>query len=186
MLQDSRDRIPEEIRMRMDTLITEYVLSWDLFHSAETIFCFVSFRSEVNTLHLLERSLKLGKTVSVPRVNPHKNVMDACIIENVTSSLEPGYYGILEPVQGCDIITSKKLDMIIAPGLAFTLRGERLGYGGGFYDRFMGCNEGSIRCALSYDQFILTELPVKEHDIPVDYVITESGVKPAQRERYET
>jgi 5-formyltetrahydrofolate cyclo-ligase len=185
-LQNIRDRIPEEKRMRMDARITEHIFSWELFQSAKKVFCFVSFRSEVNTIPLIEQSLKLEKTVSVPKVNPCTQSMDACIIENVTSSLEPGYYGILEPIKGCKILDSRSLDLIIAPGLAFTRRGERLGYGGGFYDRFMGCNDRAVRCALSYDQFILDELPVKEHDEPVDYVITESGVKPVVRKNHET
>ena len=107
--------------------------------------------------------------------------MDACVIADLSSSLKPGYYGIMEPHKHCEVIDYRILDLIITPGLAFTLNGERLGYGGGFYDRFMELHGDAVSCALSYDQFIIEELPVKEHDLPVDYVITESGVNPALR-----
>jgi len=165
----------------MDASVVEHIFSWDIFRSTEVLFCFVSFRSEVNTFPLLEQSLKLGKIVSVPRVKLSTNDMDACIIRNLSSSLKPGYYDIMEPQKDCETVDYRSLDLIITPGLAFTLRGERLGYGGGFYDRFMERHAQATSCALTYYQFILEELPVKEHDLPVDYVITESGVKPSLR-----
>ena len=165
----------------MDASITEHIISWDIYRSSKALFCFVSFRSEVNTFPLIDKSLKLGKIVSVPRVNLSTNEMDACVIDDLSSSLEPGYFGILEPQKVCEILDYRSLELIITPGLAFTLHGERLGYGGGFYDRFIERHGQAVSCALAYDRFILEELPVKEHDLPVDYVITESGVIPALR-----
>jgi len=163
----------------MDASIAEHIFSWDIYRSSKVLFCFVSFRSEVNSFSIIENSLKLGKTVAVPRVNLSTSEMDACVIEDLSSSLEPGYYGILEPLKNCDILDYHSLELVITPGLAFTLLGERIGYGGGFYDRFLERHGQAVSCALTYDRFILEELPVKEHDLAVDYVITESGVKPA-------
>ena len=108
--------------------------------------------------------------------------MRAFVIEDTRSSLEPGAYGILQPVEGCPELDYRNLELIIAPGLAFTRRGERLGYGGGFYDRFMERHRHATVCALTYNCLMLDELPVKDHDLPVDHVITETGVFSVLRE----
>ena len=178
-LLTQRDRIPRSEKELLDAAIASHLYSWDLFVSSRVLFCFVSFGSEIDTIALIERSFNLGKTVSIPRVNLEHNRMDACVIRDLKSSLQPGYYGILEPVVSCKRVDYTTVDLIITPGLAFTPRGERLGYGGGFYDRFLEHHAHATSCALSYDRFVLEELPVKDHDLPVDYVITESGVKSA-------
>ena len=182
-LQKLRDCIPDKEKERLDASIAKHIFSWEIFQSSSVIFCFVSFRSEVNTYTIIEKSMQLGKTVATPRVNLSTNNMDACIINDVSASLEAGYYGIPEPLKSCKIVDYRSIDLIITPGLAFTVRGERLGYGGGFYDRFMEHHRHTTSSALTYDRFILEELPVKEHDLPVDYVITESGIKAAMQER---
>jgi 5-formyltetrahydrofolate cyclo-ligase len=180
--QEIRDSIPKTEKEKMDAAVAAHLLSWEIYRSSKVLLCFVSFRSEIDTLPIIEQSFKLGKEVSVPKVNLSTGEMHAYIIEDLDSSLKPGYYGILEPVSGCRELDYLRLELIITPGLAFTLQGERLGYGGGFYDRFMGLHTQAISCALTYNRLILSELPIKEHDLPVDYVITESGVKPALRE----
>ena len=180
-VQKIRDSIPKPKKEQMDAAVAAHLLSWEIYRSSKVFFCFVSFRSEINTLPIIEQSFKLGKEVSVPKVNLSTGEMHAYIIEDLDSSLEPGHYGILEPVAGCRELDYHRLELIITPGRAFTLRGERLGYGGGFYDRFMGRHTQAISCALTYNRLILGELPIKEHDLAVDYVITESGVKPALR-----
>ena len=182
-LQKQRDRIPGNEKERMDASIAEHLFGWEIFQTSKIIFCFVSFRSEVNTYPIIEKSMQLGKTVATPRVNLSTKNMDACIIDDVFTSLEEGYYGIPEPVKSCKIVDYRSIELIITPGLAFTVRGERLGYGGGFYDRFMERHSHATSSALTYDRFILKELPVKDHDLPVDYVITESGIKAAMQER---
>jgi 5-formyltetrahydrofolate cyclo-ligase len=181
-LMTQRDSIPRTEKELLDAAIASHLYSWEMFISSRVLFCFVSFKSEVDTFSLIETSLKLGKTVSVPRVNLNSNRMESCVINDLTSSLAPGYYGILEPVDSCVPVDYGAIDLIITPGLAFTPRGERLGYGGGFYDRFLENHVQASSCALTYDRFVLDELPVKDHDLPVDYVITESGVKSALQE----
>jgi 5-formyltetrahydrofolate cyclo-ligase len=136
----------------------------------------VSFRSEVNTYAILKKSIQFDKVVSAPRINLSSGEMRAYIIDAVDSCLAPGEYGIFEPVSSCKELSYSDLELIIAPGLCFTLRGDRLGYGGGFYDRFMQKHSHAVTCSLTYSRLILEYLPVKEHDLPVDYLITESGV----------
>ncbi|RKX96232.1 MAG: 5-formyltetrahydrofolate cyclo-ligase, partial [Spirochaetes bacterium] len=81
----------------------------------------------------------------------------------------------------CPEADYSKLDLIIAPGLAFTKKGERLGYGGGYYDRFLSKYSEIPVCALTYEALITDSLPVKENDIAVDYLITEKGIKIAKK-----
>ncbi len=102
--------------------------------------------------------------------------MRAYIIDAVDSCLTPGEYGIYEPTSSCKELSYSDLELIIAPGLSFTFQGDRLGYGGGFYDRFMKKHNHAVTCALTYDRLIMDYLPVKDYDLPVDYLITESGV----------
>ena len=94
-----------------------------------------------------------------------------------SSDLKSGAYGILEPSDSCEEVDYCDIDIVITPGLAFTLKGDRLGYGGGYYDRFLIQYPAITRCALTYDRLILGSLPVKENDVPVDYLISEIGVK---------
>jgi 5-formyltetrahydrofolate cyclo-ligase len=177
-----RDGISTLEKIRLDKAIMKHLLSWEKYCSSTHLFCYVSFRSEVNTKPIIEASLEKGKTVAVPRIDMNSGEMRAYIIEDTGPSLEPGIYGILEPVGYCIELDYQHLELIIAPGLAFTPQGQRLGYGGGFYDRFMERHAHATLCALVYDRLILDQIPVKGHDIPVDYLVTESGVHSAKRE----
>jgi 5-formyltetrahydrofolate cyclo-ligase len=175
-MQSLRDSIPRDEKQRLDEAIVENLFGWNIFKSAKHIFCYMSFRSEIDTLPVIHRSLMEKKVVSVPKIDLSTKQMRACIIEDTQKSLKPGSFGILEPIEGCSELSYENLQLIVAPGLAFTRRGERLGYGGGFYDRFIECHNHIPVCSLIYNRLILEELPVKDHDLPVDYLITESGV----------
>jgi 5-formyltetrahydrofolate cyclo-ligase len=181
-LQRMRDSIPSDEKKGLDRLIQDHVLHWEGYRSATTLFCYVSFRSEVDTIPIITESIRQGKIVTVPRINLDTGNMYALIVKDTDTSLQEGAYGILEPVQSCQELDYQCLELIVAPGLAFTLTGERLGYGGGYYDRFLKIYSHATICALTYDRMMLDEIPIKDHDIPVDYVITESGVKSVQRE----
>ena len=180
-IESIRDGISKDEKERLDAVIAAHLISWEAYRSSKVLFCFVSFRSEIDTRPIIEKSIKLDKIVSVPKINLANGEMRAFIIDDFESCLEPGEYGILEPVSSCRELDYGRLDLIITPGLAFTSRGERLGYGGGFYDRFIERHSQATICALAYDRLILNEIPVKEHDVPVDYLITESGVKAVLR-----
>jgi 5-formyltetrahydrofolate cyclo-ligase len=125
----------------------------------------------------MQKAIQMGKTVVVPRINIETKKMHFFIIHDAKNFLREGAYGILEPLDSCKEADYGRLDLIIAPGLAFTLRGDRLGYGGGYYDRFLGSHRDIRKCVLTYDSLILDSLPVKDNDVPVDYLISESGVK---------
>jgi 5-formyltetrahydrofolate cyclo-ligase len=108
--------------------------------------------------------------------------MQAVHLES-TDALKPGFCGIPEPESGQ--VCSDEFNLVITPGCTFSRNGDRLGYGGGYYDRFLSCrrDRGCVICSLTYERLILSDIPVKKTDIPVDYVITEKGVFDTARNR---
>jgi 5-formyltetrahydrofolate cyclo-ligase len=176
MAEGIRKSIGHKEQKMFDEMIINNLFSWSYYKDSVYIFCFVSFRSEIKTSKILKTALAEGKTVTVPKVDLRSGLMKAYIIENLNKDLRPGEYGILEPSDDCTEAEYSKIDLIIAPGLSFTKSGARLGYGGGYYDKFMAKHSDIPVCALTYDRLILDFLPVKDHDIPVDALITEKGV----------
>jgi len=180
-----RDDISEIEKKKLDSMIAQYVLTWELYKKTDYIFCYVSFRSEVDTFFILSHALEVGKVVAVPKVDRDARIMRAYLLKDLKKELTPGSYSILEPIPFCPEADYSKIGLIIAPGLAFTRGGDRLGYGGGYYDRFLKSHAKIPICALTYERMIYNYLPVKENDVPVDYLITELGPIFTQRKRNE-
>lgn len=156
----------------MDEKILNHLLSLDSVRHAPCIYVYVSFGIEVDTKVLLDRLWKLGKRVAVPRVEG-KEISFYYITS--MEDLRPGCMGILEPVPGCEAAGSSAAPLI-APGLAFTEAGERIGYGGGFYDRFFEREPEHLRIGVAYPFQIFPELETGPCDIPVHTVIGPDGV----------
>lgn len=145
---------------------------------AENIMCFVSFGSEVDTHGLIKEWILQGKNVSVPRIGKFPagdSVMHAVKIKDFSDLKTKGSYGIMEPELKIDsIVAPAELDVIIVPGSAFDIQRNRMGYGGGFYDRYLvrtSCNCKKI--GVCYDFQLLEQIPHEAYDIPVDLVVTE-------------
>lgn len=183
--QRLRDSISANEKKKLDAQIISHLFGWDVYLHADIIFCYVSFRSEVDTIPILTHALEHGKKVTVPKIDQKTRVMKSFLVHDLEKDLSPGSYHILEPHSTCVEADYMKLGLIIAPGLAFTRSGDRVGYGGGYYDQFLHMfkeKNGNIPiCALVYDRLIYNCLPVKENDVPVDYLITETGVFHTQR-----
>jgi 5-formyltetrahydrofolate cyclo-ligase len=177
MTQEIRDNIDPAEKNSLDEMIIKNLFSWDIYKNSAYIFCYVSFRSEIDTSKILRSAMSECKTVTVPKIDLKSGSMRAFQLENIDRDLAPGEYGILEPRSYCREAEYQRIDLIIAPGLGFTNNGGRLGYGGGYYDRFIKKNRNIPVCALTYDRLVLDYLPVKDHDVPVDYLITEKCVK---------
>jgi len=133
---------------------------------AKVVYIYVDFNNEVGTRDIIEYLFTQNKEVAVPKIE--EGIMNFYKISDL-SQLEEGYYGIPEPVNK---IIPKTPDIVIVPGVAFSLKRERLGYGKGFYDRFL--NDKVIKVGLSYEFQLFDSLPVDEHDVNMNYVITES------------
>lgn len=151
------------------------------FIEAAKVLCYISFRDEVNTTGLINKMLKMGKEVYVPRVVSDRNsdenaakYMEAVRIMSF-DDVKPGYKGIFEPEKSMKA-SAVDFDLIFIPGLAFGIGGERLGYGGGYFDKFLLTHTSSYKAALSFDVQIAEEIPHDENDVFMDTVITESKV----------
>lgn len=160
-------------RAAQDRAITARVLTEPAFRQADTIFCYCSAAQEIDTRAILREAIAQGKRVCVPRTK-RKGEMDACCITSL-DELHPAAYGIDEPAENCPVIAPAEIDLCIIPCLAADRRGFRLGYGGGYYDRFL-CQTAAVRLVLCAEDRLLARLPSQEHDIACDIILTESQV----------
>ena len=138
-----------------------------LYLEAETIYGYLPYNQEVRTVPMLERALKDGKKVAVPKV--YGDTMKFIYLEDLTQ-VEKGYAGIPEPVADTPVADDPTA-LVLMPGLAFTKNGDRMGYGGGFYDRFLADEPNHPTLALCYAFQMVEQLPTEEYDIPVDLVL---------------
>lgn len=151
-----RDALPPDLRARHSGRIARQILQSERWLAARTIFCYVSIHSEVDTRFLLDAALDAGKRLFVPRCHPARR-MDACALDAVTA-LRTGRYGIPEPPRGARIAGPEEIDLALVPGLAFDRSGLRIGYGGGYYDRYLAqCP--AFRVGLCFPEQVRTDLP---------------------------
>lgn len=169
---EHRDNIGANIKEEWDKKIFSKLMNSEDYKNADVIFVFVSFRSEVDTHRIIVQALKDSKTICVPKINVKEKEMEIFKIENL-EELKLGYYGILEPREDCQKVDCNYIDLILMPGAAFDNQGGRVGYGGGFYDRFLKrMNKKVKRIALAYEFQVLDKVPVEEFDVRIDGIIT--------------
>jgi 5-formyltetrahydrofolate cyclo-ligase len=159
--------------------IQQRLLALEQLRDRQTIFVYVSFRSEVATLSLIDVLIDMGKTVIVPFTRVREKRLDAIHITNRLTDLEPGYCDIPEPKEELCIsraIAPEEIETILLPGSVFDERGGRFGYGGGYYDRFLDKVPTATRIGLAFDLQIIERAPLQEHDELLDMVVTESRV----------
>ena len=152
-----------------DSLIFEKIKREQLFLAAECIFCYVSYGTETKTDKIIEEILKLGKTLVVPKCTDENGTMIAVRI-NSTDELKDGMYGIKEPVSN-NPFDKERIDLAIIPGLAFDKNGFRLGYGKGYYDRFLSGSKIKT-IGICPKELLLETVPHLNSDIAVTKVIT--------------
>lgn len=164
---------PEARRLR-DRAITEAVCGLDVYQSAHTIFCYCATEEEIATDAIISDALARGKRVCVPRCE-RPGEMTAREIQSL-HELIPGKFGIREPQADRPVIAPEEIDFCIVPCLCADLQGFRLGYGGGYYDRFL-CQTSAFTAVLcDFSRLLHTPLPREATDIPCDYIITERQV----------
>lgn len=173
---EKRDELDKVVKSQRNAKIITKLTDSKYYRCAQTIFVFVSFGSEVDTHGFIEQSLKDGKTVGVPKIITKEQGIEVLKITGL-GDLKPGYYGILEPVEGCQPIASDDIDLIIMPGVAFDRSGGRIGYGAGYYDRYLAAMTKSVRkIALGYSFQVLDYVPTEDFDIRIDGIITDEEV----------
>ena len=147
--------------------LAELFLKSDAYRNAKTLYGYLPYNQEVRTLPILEQAIRDGKQVAVPKV--YGEEMRFVLMDDLTK-VETGYAGIPEPIADGPIAQDPTA-LVLMPGLAFDAAGHRIGYGGGFYDKFLGKEPNHPTVALCYEFQVLPYLETDAHDIPVDLVI---------------
>jgi len=167
-----RQEMPLDLQTEKSRLIIEKLLQHPAYRNAECVLCYIDAKGEVKTDELIEHAWKHGKLVAVPKV--HGNDMKFYYISSY-EELETGTFGILEPKTSCTELTSiPDNSVVIMPGVAFDLTGNRIGYGKGYYDRYFADQTNLCKIALAFSLQIVPEIASDPFDIRADYVITEN------------
>jgi 5-formyltetrahydrofolate cyclo-ligase len=138
---------------------------------------FVSFGSEIDTIPMIERALALGKRVAAPRADPVSRTLTPCELPSPSEDLVPGAHGIREPKPHCPPVDPAELDLVVVPGVAWSEDGYRIGYGGGYYDRFLERCVRAARVGLGFEMQVMPEVPHGQADLPVDILVTDARVR---------
>ncbi|MBB6715336.1 5-formyltetrahydrofolate cyclo-ligase [Clostridium gasigenes] len=176
MIIKNRDSLSLVERNLNDNLILETLLKSKMYKESTNIFTFINYGSEVKTKIFIIKALEDGKRIFVPKTVSGTREMKAVEISSL-DNLKPDNWGILEPKTFKGEIDKQCLDLIIVPGVAFDKDGNRIGYGGGYYDRyFSGLNSRIKKVVLAYDLQIVESLVTEKHDVTIDFIITEKEI----------
>lgn len=163
-------RAAVENRAEKSAAIANALRAHSAYRNAERIFAYLSCRSEVRTDEIIRQIWQDHKIAAVPRVEGDRMVF--CRIVSM-EDLCVGYRGIREPKPECPVLVPSGRDLILVPGTAFDRRGYRMGYGGGYYDRFLSMIPDSCVCAgLAFPEQIADEIPVDSYDCRLDIILT--------------
>jgi 5-formyltetrahydrofolate cyclo-ligase len=151
--------------------IANQLFAEELWGKSKTIGITISNYPELDTYQIIRKAWEQGKRIVVPKCHPKVKHMSFHELKQFTQ-LESVYYGLLEPIEAITkTVDKEEIDLLIVPGLAFTNEGYRLGFGGGYYDRFLPDYKGST-VSLAFPTQLKAKLPIEEHDIPVQKIIT--------------
>lgn len=151
--------------------IADKVFQTDFYKNAKTIYTYVAYNREVETKHIIAKAWADGKDVAVPRVEG--DVMNFYLIKSF-DELKSGCMGILEPAT--NIPANDESALMIMPGVAFTKDGNRIGYGGGFYDKYLEAHPGLKKLAVAFEFQFMEEVPTEPTDICPEMIITEKAI----------
>jgi 5-formyltetrahydrofolate cyclo-ligase len=146
------------------------------FQGASTIMMFLSLPHEVDTSEAILHAWQLGKAVAVPKISWEQRHMIAVQINSLETGFSTGSSGLKNPISGLPVPFGE-LDLVVTPGLGFDKKGNRLGRGGSYYDRFFANSElEADRCGFGFAEQLLDSIPVTEHDEPVEILVTDEEI----------
>lgn len=188
MSKEQKDALRREIKIKREGLTAEYlkdssrkiadfVTGSDLFQSAKTLFVYISMKDEPDTTAIIEAAFAAGKTVCVPKCYG-KGIMSAVVIHSF-EDLKPGMLNIPEPADCSQVVEEDAIDLGIIPCISANRKGERIGHGAGYYDRFF---EKAVcaKICLCFEKLSEDNIPMDELDVKMEYVATEKGLFRAQ------
>ena len=169
VLQEMKS-IPQKQKIAMDQALTERFLNHPFYQEAKVIATYLSFSHEFQTQELIDPALKDGKKVLIPKTYP-KGRMEFVVYD--PQQLKKTSFGLLEPQGDLEVVDTSRIDLIHVPGLAFTTEGYRIGYGGGYYDRYLENFAGQTMSTIYPCQ--IQNFNSEDHDIPVQEVLIYEG-----------
>ena len=175
IIKEKMKNLEYSSKVSMDEEIRKNIYNLREYYDSRSIFSYVSQEREVDTIYLINRSITCGKIVCVTLIVKKNSALELRIIKDFKTDLEIGNFNILEPKKHTKKIDHRNIDIFFIPGVAFGTKCERLGRGGGYFDRFLlGIN--SLKIGLAYEFQIFDSLPTEKHDITMDMIITEKRV----------
>lgn len=182
MILEKRNALTTEEITEAEKLIINNLMELEHFKQAKNVFCYLSFRSEVPTQAVIRYCQQQGKSLYIPACVDETKEMIISLYDSEVK-LEPSKYGVLEPNKDTiKIVDRNILDVAIMPGAVFDVKGYRIGYGAGYYDKFYARTDKQIyKIALAYSFQIIDNVPKDDFDVPVDYIVTEKAVVKCSR-----
>ena len=173
ILRQRKDSMTPEERLDKSASICHHLLA--LIRNGETVMVYTSKEKEVNTAHLIAALLERGNPIVVPIIVKEDVSLRLSYLKDL-SSLVPSTFGVPEPIGSEIPATGGDVDTIILPMHGFDRTGRRIGYGAGYYDRFLAKHPNLRKIGIAFACQEYENLPVDENDIPMDYIITEEGI----------
>ncbi len=173
-----RNALPlQKLKDNSATIVTK-LLALPEYRRAATVMAYVDFRNEVHTASILENALHQNKRLLIPITDvPNKKLIPSQVL-HFPDDLTPGTWGILEPKPQCvRPVDPGEIDLVIVPGVAFDTAGNRMGYGGGFYDRFLpGTRVDTTLVSMAFELQVRSNVYPAEHDVRIHILVTEERV----------
>lgn len=167
-----RNEIPEETREELSAEICGHILGSRLYQQAEIIFAYYPLGNEVSLLPVIEDALSNGKRIAFPKVEGED--MEFYQVKELTE-LKEGYYHVMEPVT--ESAAEEEDALVLTPGVVFDMDGNRIGYGKGFYDRYLDRHPECITLGIAYEAQIVESFEADMRDKRMDYIVTELGIR---------
>jgi len=184
----ARDQMEPTLRNEKSKRICTLLTGHPVVTDADHLFVYVDFRSEVETMDMIRQLIAAGKTISVPVTLLEQSRLQAIRLTNPDTQLIPGCYGIPEPTQNQIAVATvdpATIDTVLIPGSVFDTGGGRLGYGGGYYDRFLTESAPrAVRVGVAFELQLVEQVPMEPHDQYMDVLVTEQKIYDCGRNRH--
>ena len=166
-------RLSVEERTRQSRAVCERLTGQPHWPGARAVLLFAPLDGEPDLWSLLERALRAGKQVALPRFVRASGLYEAAQIHDANADVIAGQFGVREPRGDCPALPLNRLDLVLVPGVAFDRQCHRLGRGKGFYDRLLAAVPG-WKCGVAFDEQLVSALPCEPHDVPLNCILTPS------------
>jgi 5-formyltetrahydrofolate cyclo-ligase len=172
-----RDGMDDSEIDKRSRAIESRLISTGEFRESKTVLFYVSTKSEVRTKSMINHALGLGKMVAVPLTDVNSRDIRPFEIKDFEKDLAEGSFGLMEPRrESCNEVGIDDVDLIIVPGTAFDRKGNRIGYGKGFYDKLLSKCRDAFTIGLAYDFQLVERIPEESHDVRVKMIITDKRI----------